>query len=178
MAKAKKAEPAKLVVGAISGHPRAWERARAMLLERFGRFEHETGPIPFEMTGYYAEEMGEGLNRWLVSFERAISQEAVAGIKHEANRMEAEIASAGSWPVPRPVNLDPGYVTLGKMVLATTKDHAHRIAVGEDMYAEVALRFTAGHFEANPWTYADYQQESYLEFFAKVRESLRSELRP
>ena len=28
---------------------------------------------------------------------------------------------------PRPLNLDPGYLTPAKLVLASTKDHAHRI---------------------------------------------------
>jgi len=174
---AERAEPAKLIVGGISGDRVAWGLARELLLERYGPLEFEAGPIAFDMTAYYEGEMGKGLFRWLVSFEQSVGQSEIAGIKHETNRLEAGIAAKRNWPVSRPVNLDPGYVTLGKLVLATTKDQAHRIAVGEDIYAEVTLRFTGGRFEPNPWTYADYRQESYLEFFAKVRESLRAELR-
>jgi hypothetical protein len=177
VAEARRSEPARLVVGGLSGFPEAWERARAALEDRFGGVELELGPISFHQTDYYADEMGEKLERWFLAFARPIAQHDIAGIKRETNRLESEIAAGGDWPVPRPVNLDPGYVTLGKLVLATTKDQAHRLAVGEDIYAEVTLRYTGGEFEPNPWTYADYRQQEYLEFFARVRESLRAELR-
>ncbi len=176
MAEPKPAEPARLIVGALAGFPGAWEAARARLLERFGPVDIEAGPWPFALTDYYAEEMGADLSRWFVSFSRLISQHEIAEIKHETDKIEAGIA-AGGWPVARPVNLDPGYVTLGKLVLATTKDHAHRVAVGPDMYAEVTLAYTAGRFEPREWTYPDYRQESYLDFFARVREALREALR-
>ncbi len=175
MAEAKPTEPARLIVGALSGFPEAWVAARRRLVERFGPVDLEAGPWPFTLTDYYAEEMGEELSRWFVSFPQLIGQHEIGGIKHATNHIEAEIA-AGDWPVPRAVNLDPGYVTQGKLVLATTKDHAHRIAVSKDMYAQVTLTFTAGRFESCPWTYRDYRQESYIEFFTRVREALRREL--
>jgi len=34
------------------------------------------------------------------------------------------------------VNIDPGYISLGKLVLASTKDHAHRLYLGEGVYGE------------------------------------------
>lgn len=176
MAEPKPAEPARLIVGALSGFPEAWEAARARLVERFGPVDIEVGPLPFCLTDYYAEEMGGKLSRWFVSFAQLIGQHEIGTVKHITNRIETEIAG-GDWPVPRPVNLDPGCVTLGKLVLVTTKDQAHRIAVGPDMYAEVTLTFTAGRFQPREWTYPDYRQESYLEFFARVREALRAGLR-
>jgi hypothetical protein len=170
-------EPAKLTVGALSAFPDAWERAREALVELYGPAECQVGPLPFDQTDYYAEEMGAPLSRWLLAFERLVGQQRIAEIKHRTNGIEAALASERRWPVDRPVNLDPGYVTLGKLVLATTKDQAHRIAVGEDIYAEVTLRFRSGRFEPLEWTYADYRQEGYLDFFARVRESLRARLR-
>ena len=177
MADPRPAEPARLIVGALTGLPDAWEAARLRLGELFGEVELETGPLPFGFTGYYRDEMGEGLQRWFLCFRRLIGQHEIAAVKHLTNALEAEVAAAGQWPVPRPVNLDPGYVTLGKLVLATTKDQAHRIAVGPDMYAEVTLRFSGGHFVPNEWTYADYRQESYVEFFAAVRGMLVEDIR-
>ena len=38
-----------------------------------------------------------------------------------------EYARAAGHAEPRPLNLDPGYLTLAKLVLASTKDFAHRI---------------------------------------------------
>jgi len=177
VADARPSEPARLVVGVLSGLPDAWARAREGLEARFGSAELELGPLSFDQTDYYASEMGEDLERWFLAFSEPIAQHQIAGIKRETNRFEADIAAEGEWPVSRPVNLDPGYVTLGKLVLATTKDQAHRIAVGEDIYAEVTLRFSGGSFEPNPWTYADYRQAEYLQFFGRVRERLREQLR-
>jgi Domain of unknown function (DUF4416) len=177
VAEVRVAEPAKLIVGAISGCPQAWEWAREQLISEYGPADFEMGPVPFELTDYYLGEMGAALQRSFLAFKRPIAQHQVASVKRHTNRLEAEIAGAQAWPVARPLNLDPGYVTLAKLVLASAKDHAHRIAVGEDIYAEVTLRFIGNRFEFNPWTYRDYQQESHLEFFGRVRESLRAELR-
>ncbi|MHC4915782.1 MAG: DUF4416 family protein [Planctomycetota bacterium] len=178
MGHARPAEPARLVVGALSAFPEAWSRARAALVERFGPVELEAGPLPFRFTDYYAEEMGPDLQRWFAAFARPVGQHEIAGIKHETGAVESELAGTGNWPVRRPVNLDPGYVTLGKLVLATTKDQAHRVAVGADMYAEVTLRWAGGKFVPNEWTYADYRQESCLEFFAAVRKKLADDMGP
>jgi hypothetical protein len=170
-------EPARLIVGAISGFPEAWSTARMRLEALFGPIDIEAGPWRFDFTDYYGQEMGGGLSRWFVSFPRLISQEAVAGFKELTNGIEAELAAAGAWPVRRPVNLDPGYVTLGKLVLATTKDQAHRLAVGRGMYAEVTLRFSGKSFVPWEWTYPDYRQPGCLDFMGSVRERLRLALR-
>jgi hypothetical protein len=74
------------------------------------------------------------------------------------------------------VNLDPGYVSLSKLVLATTKDYSHRIYVGSGMYAESALHFENGQWTAWPWTYPDYAGPRYHAFFGHVRELYKAKL--
>jgi len=169
-------EPARLIVGALTAFPDAWAAARERLRDIFGEIDLEAGPFDFSFTGYYRDEMGDGLRRHFVSFPELIDQADIAGIKRRTNELEAELIRP-QWPVRRPVNLDPGYVTLGKLVLGTTKDQAHRIAVGPDMYAEVTLRFVGGAFVPNEWTYADYRSEPYRRFFLEVREALHRRLR-
>ena len=170
-------EPARLIVGALTAFPEAWEEARRRLVGLFGEIDSEAGPFVFGFTDYYREEMGEGLERRFVSFAQSIAQDDIARIKHLTNELERELVRP-EWPVRRPVNLDPGYVTLGKLVLATTKDHAHRIAVGPDMYAEVTLRFTGGRWLANDWTYGDYRTAECQGFLTRVRDALYAQLRP
>ena len=75
----------------------------------------------------------------------------------------------------RPVNIDPGYVDLSKLVLATTKDAGHRIYLGHGMYAEVTLRHVHGGWETLPWTYPDYTKAEYHDFFTQVRRLLREQ---
>ena len=49
-------------------------------------------------------------------------------------------------------------------MLATTKDQAHRLYVGDGIFAEVTLRYRDGADEPWPWTYADYREEAVRHF--------------
>lgn len=76
-------------------------------------------------------------------------------------------------PVARPLNLDPGYLTEAKLVLASTKDHAHRIYLSQGIYAEVTLSFRRGHWRHHDWTYPDYRRADYHAFFTQCRDYFR-----
>jgi hypothetical protein len=131
--------------------------------------------MKFDFTAYYESEMGANLLRKFIAFERPVSPADLAEIKLWTNGVEASFSEAAASrrpPVRRPINLDPGYVTLSKLVLATTKDHAHRIYLDRGIYAEVTLRFLKGAFEPMPWTYPDYRTEAYRRFFEGVRAEL------
>jgi hypothetical protein len=91
-----------------------------------------------------------------------------------SNAVEREMAMDRDGRTCRRVNLDPGYVTLGKLVLATTKDHAHRIALRDGIFAEVTLAYRGGRWEPFPWTYPDYRSGRYDAFLLSARESLRA----
>ena len=68
------------------------------------------------------------------------------------------------------------YVVSSKLVLATTKDHAHRLYLGGGIYAECTLRWFQGDFVPWEWTYPDYRTEHYRDFFAAVRRLLEEKL--
>ena len=72
----------------------------------------------------------------------------------------------------RALNIDPGYLTLAKVVLASTKNHAHRLILSKGIYGELTLSFRGRGYQAMPWTYPDYRREDYLEFFCAVRAHL------
>ena len=92
-----------------------------------GRSYWSSDPFDFTETDYYTATMGEGLKKQFLAFERLIDSSELASIKRETNDWEAEYAALGRHAEPRPLNLDPGYLTPAKLVLASTKDHAHRI---------------------------------------------------
>lgn len=150
-------------------------RARGLLERRYGRLDAASQPVAFDHTSYYEPEMGLGLHRQFLSFETLISPDQLVDIKRDTNELEARIARETADPlIPRPVNLDPGYVDLGKVVLATTKDRAHRIYVGSGLYAEVTLIFESGAWQALNWTFPDFRRPDTQAWLVEVRELLRS----
>jgi len=150
----------------------AADRAEAI----FGPADLRSEVFPFDFTDYYREEMGPDIKRRFLSYPRLIAPDRLAEIKIRTNRLEAEIARDHSRGVPRPVNVDPGYLALDKLVLATTKDYSHRIYLRDGIYAEATLRFRHGRFEPWPWTYPDYRTEAYTRFFLQVRQAYRRQM--
>jgi hypothetical protein len=177
MAEPRKPDPVLLVVAAFSRHAAALEWARGRLEEEFGPVGRTSPAFAFDQTSYYAATMGPDLRKQFFTFTDLIPAERLAAIKLRTNALEGELAVSGQYPEVRPLNLDPGILTLGKFLLATTKDQAHRVYLRDGIFAEVTLRFHAGAFEPWPWTYADYRQPAVLEFLCQARDDYRRRLR-
>ena len=153
----------------------------------FGPVDLESDIFNFDYTDYYAKEMGPGLVRKFFSFARLISPEDLAGIKLKTNEIEEDFARPvrglasngarrGEAKVARPINLDPGYLTSAKVVLATAKDYSHRIYLKGGIYAEATLRYFKGAYQPWPWTYPDYKSPEYLSFFHRLRKIYLAQL--
>ena len=160
--------PVKLFVGMLAGSIELFEIAQAEMASTFGTADVASEVIPFDFTDYYADEMGPNLLRKFVGFSRPINPKDLASAKLFTNDLEERISEQlGS--ERRLVNLDPGYVSLSKLVLASTKDYSHRIYLGDGIFAEVTLHFSHNRFNPWPWTYPDYKSEAYLRFFEDMR---------
>jgi hypothetical protein len=167
-----------LVVAAFGRHVEALRWGRERLEQTYGPVGLAGEPFAFTHTGYYEPTMGSGLTKQLLAFRDLVSPDCLPKVKRHTNALEAELAAAGTFEdAPRPLNLDPGILTLGKFLLATTKDQAHRIYLRDGIFAEVTLRFEAGAFEPWPWTYADYREPAVRAFLGQAREFYRERLR-
>jgi hypothetical protein len=166
-----------LVVAIFSRHLTAIHWARAQLARLFGPIVLESQPFDFNQTHYYEATMGAGLRKCLLVFGELVAADRLAEIKLKTIALEQELVRSGHYAEPRPLNLDPGFLSLGKLVLATTKSQAHRIYLRDGIYAEVTLRYLAAQFETWPWTYADYQLPEVREFLNQAREWYRQRLR-
>lgn len=152
-----------------------WTRER---MERFlGPVELESKPFEFNQTSYYNKEMGENLLKRLVVFQDLVDPAKLADIKLLTNQIEQEALSANLSSQERPVNLDPGLLNLGKFMLATTKDQAHRIYLRDGIFAEVTLHYQGTEFVLWPWTYADYRTDHVREFLKQARDLYRTKLK-
>ncbi len=139
-----------------------------------GSIEDQTLPFDFSsFTDYYREEMGTELKKIFLSFVDLVDPGSLASIKIKTNKIEELWAIEGK----RKINLDPGYINSAKLVLASTKDFSHRIYIGEGIYGDVQLRFWKGQFRASEWTYPDYKTDTALDFFHRVREKYKKQVK-
>ena len=177
MWKINKPKPVKLIIGVLAANQNALEAANYAIVKSFGRGDMVSDIWPFEKTDYYKDQMGENILRQFVTIEKLIDPGRLAKMKHKANAVEQKLAKQLNLDLYRPVNLDPGFIEPSKLVLASTKNFSHRIYIGKKMYAEVTLVFDKGIWTPLRYTFPDYKQQCYHDFFSNVRERLLEQLR-
>jgi hypothetical protein len=158
-----------LVVACFSRHPQALDWAAQKLTSNYGPIALTSPDFPFHHTKYYAATMGADLVKRFLVFDHIVPADCLPEVKRATIALEQELAASGQYAESRPINLDPGLIQLGKFLLASTKDQAHRIFLADDIFAEVTLRFEAGAFEPWPWTYADYREDNVRAFLNEAR---------
>jgi hypothetical protein len=176
MAESRVPAPVLLLVAAFSRHEPALVWARARLEEAFGPIGLASAALPFNQTRYYDRTMGPDLRKQLLVFATLIDPADLTRIKLHTNDLERRLAAEGGYSEERPLNLDPGVLNLGKFMLATTKDQAHRIYLRDGIFAEVTLRFEHGAFAPWPWTYADYREPELHRFLLEARDYYKRRL--
>jgi hypothetical protein len=165
-------KPVKLICGILASDAAALEAARDLLTRTLGRADCVSQIWPFDMTAYYAEQAGPEILRQFVAFEQLIDPGRLAAVKHTTNRLEQRLAHTLQRPWPRPVNFDPGLIEPSKLVLASTKNFAHRVYIGDRMYAEVTMTYVRGTWQTFPFTFPDFKSGRYDAFFNIVRQRL------
>lgn len=172
--------PAMLLLAAFSRHDEALAWARDRAVATWGPIARTSEPFDFVQTDYYEPTMGTDLKKQFLTFSEPFAEPSrladLPDIKRMTNDWETEYAALGNHAEPRPLNLDPGYLTLGKLILASTKDHAHRIYLARGIYAEITLFYRHKAWQSHEWTFADYQRTDYQAFFTECRNALRRSL--
>jgi len=171
-------EPARvlLVMAVFSRHDEAFQFAREQATADWGPIAAKGPIVDFVETDYYEPSMGSGLRKTLWAFDRLIEPGRLPELKLQANAWEDDYARRGAHPEERPLNLDPGYLTLAKFVLASTKDHAHRLYLADGVYGEVTLHYHKGGWQPWPWTYPDYRRTEHQQFLMDCRQLLQQRL--
>lgn len=160
------------MVGLLARSESLLDAAEGKLAAEFGPVTRHSATMPFSFSDYYAPEMGAGLlRRWTA--HGPVDPGRLAALKRAANRIEAAFAEAGR----RRVNVDPGLLSLHSLVLASTKDFAHRVYLNDGVFAEVTLLYRSGRFEALDWTYPDYRTGACHEFLRACRAALTARAR-
>ncbi len=162
----------KLVTGVLfpSGSAEWLHWAKEKLVETWGPVERESGAFPFDWTDYY-HEIAPDLSRVFWSFAGLCGASELRLWKRQAIGVE------GASGAQRRVNIDPGYVDGARLVLASTKDHAHRIWLGEGIFAELTLCYRKKGWQSFYYTFPDFKSDRYHPFLSQVREDWKREIK-
>ena len=166
--------PVKAIIGVLIAELPILPKVYQQLTDQFGPIDYISELLPFTSTHYYEAEMGKELQRQFISFEKLIDAGTLADKKLFTNQVEQAFVEKDT--SRRRVNLDIGYVCMAKLVLASTKDHAHRIYLRDGIYAEITLRFYRKTFQPWEWTYPDYRSPAYIAIFNHIRTIYREQL--
>lgn len=165
MSRPQQPAPAKLVTGMFMRRKELFGQAAAEMAASYGDVDLVSPWMPFDYTRYYEKEMGGPLLRRMIVFQRLIQQEELAAVKIKTNALEEKFQHQNK----RQMNIDPGYLLLGRFVLASGKNFSHRIYVGQGIYADLTLIYRHGAFQTLPWTYPDYADTPMTNFLGQVR---------
>jgi hypothetical protein len=172
MGKAGSAESGLLFIGTLYNNPEFFTRSNAILQKSFGEILFTSPPSAWDYSLYYKEEIGWPIVRQFIFFRDLIDAGNLPAIKLKTNEIEESLSVNNK----RSVNLDPGYLTLAKVVLASTKNYSHRIYLGEGIYAEVTLVYQDDTFKPHLFTYRDYQRPDCIGLFVNARTMLKKTL--
>ncbi len=165
--------PEKLVIPVLISCPEYRQRLLDTLTASFGPIDFISRELNFNYSSYYTEEMGKSIKRIFISIHDLVVPQELAEIKIQTNSIETKFIQGGK----RKINLDPGFLSLSRFILATTKDGSHRIPLHSGIYAEITLIFEQKKFRPVEWTYPDYRSQEYLDILKEIRNLYKDQLK-
>ncbi len=174
MSRPRPPQKVKLVVSFLFAEEKDFSTVISEMDQRFGPVDFVSEPLPFHFTDYYESEMGKNLKRRMASFRPLISPDQLPEVKLWANGLEACYQNEKRG---RKVNIDPGYLSASKFILATGKDYSHRIFLRDGIYADLTLMFKKTGFTPLPWTYPDYGSQPLIGLLTLLRKRYLWQLR-
>lgn len=139
----------------------------SFLKRKWGEVDIRKDGLPFTHTAYYHEELGSPLFRSFFSFEKLQGRERLIEAKLFSNEIENRLAKSDGM---RTINVDPGYLTDGQLILATGKNYSHRVYLERGIFADLTLIYKDRLYQPLPWTYPDYQEEGMRLMLLRIRQ--------
>jgi len=166
-------DPGLLIVSILGSDWDAfWPELKDELEQAFGPADEVSHLFDFTETDYYDEELGTPIRRRLVGFEKLRPLDELADIKTFTNTLEIRYGTAGK----RLFNLDPGFLTMQSLVLATGKNFSHRIYLKDGIWADLTLMWQKKRWVDFPWTFPDYAGGDMKSRLTKLRQSYKNKL--
>ncbi len=169
MQSAKRREDAVLCVGSLFSASDIFDSAEPLLKKHFGEALFKSSSLPWNFSEYYNNELQPPLFRNFLFFKDIVDPPSLVDAKLATIEIESRFSINGR----RSINLDPGYLTLAKVVLASRKNYSHRINLGKGVFAELELFYKDGRFNPMPYTYYDYRDETFKALFERARQLMK-----
>jgi hypothetical protein len=173
----KEPKPGKYFVAGLSSETCLLNAVEAELESILGAIDSRSDSLPWTLSRFYEAEMGAGLLRRFLSFEPLLSPQKLADVKLATQEIEERYRVTRGAGVRRRINLDPGYLEAGKVVLASTKNACQRIYLRAGIFAEATLLYYDGAFHGYSYTYPDYLWPETLQFLTTSRTRYLEQLR-
>ncbi len=139
----------------------------------FGKIVLRSEPYQFDKTKYYEPEMGEGIQREWFCFSPLLDPSKLSEWKQKCVTIEEKYSCCGK----RSINIDPGYLDHGKLVLASCKSAADKIYMGDGVYAHTCLRYKKGEFFGPSHSFDDFIDGRFNSFFKLAKTLLKQLIR-
>ncbi|MCF7803288.1 MAG: DUF4416 family protein [Candidatus Marinimicrobia bacterium] len=167
-------DPVKLFIGVLYSDEQRMEQALKIGEESFSAVDYRSETFPFEVTDYYADEMGTPIFRMFVSFTELVNPGILASAKIRCNEIEETAAVDGE----RTVNLDIGYMDFHKVVLASAKFNGQKIYLDYGIYADPTLYYRKGSFHPYDWSFPDFKEsDRYYESLLEIRNIYKKQMK-
>ncbi|MBN1277893.1 MAG: DUF4416 family protein [Deltaproteobacteria bacterium] len=166
-------DPVKLIASLFSPDRVIIGSVIDILAEMIGPVDWISPDILFDRTRYYEREMGWPLYRNFISFRDLMPADHLVKIKLETNTVEQRFLREGN----REVNIDPGYISPERLILATGKNYVHRVYLTKGIFADLTLVFKRNSFRSLEWTYPDYSDPQSIGFFNEIRRKYMEKLK-
>ena len=157
--------PVKYLVAVLFRTAEQLDSARKELVAHWGNIDFEGRDHLFDVTDYYAPELGTPLYRRLLAFEQLYPPTLIVDMKLECNTIEDVLASDGK----RTVNLDAGYLDHNKYLLASAKEAGQKVYLDKGIYADLSGRYKAGKYQPFEWSFPDFRDGRYDEELLSIR---------
>ena len=167
-------KPVKLIIGLLySNNFLEYESFIHLVINIFGKIDKFSPSFSFNYTNYYEKELGNKINRKFLSFEALISPEKLSEIKIITNKLEQKYSKEHK----RTINIDPGYLDLDKLILASAKYGRQKIYIGNGIYADPVLEYYKKNFNFFNWSFPDFKSYKYYNYFLEVRMKYKKQLK-
>jgi hypothetical protein len=162
--------PVLRICSCLTAVPTLLPRVESALEREFGAIILKSPSYLFDTSDYYEAEMGHDLKRYWYCFSELYAAESLPEFRRASGDIEERFSDKGR----RGVNLDPGYLDHGKLVLASSKEAPDKVYLGRGVWAHVCLKFRSGQFIAPDHSFPDFSDGRFDAFMLEARALYKS----